>query len=269
MASYASKEGAPAKRCNCVDAVCNSTALIHYLKKRADAPDRTRAAAHPPCSCTFWERAKHRAEFYAKVGFPDSHPLRHAVDQISRDLEGHRCAADRTVAEIVRKYGEFWTLVNGSYFEDATDWFRSGNDIYWDCPDIVFGRGVRRSNKLYLAGVASIHDLEMSGRAFIAAVDNLAETAPPKAKRDLVRTAEVFDKDCQRFGAATEARQSVRARSPGHFAVPPARRRAERAGSVGVRVHCLNFEPVAPLGERAIVAPTAGATASTGSPVAA
>ena len=49
-----------------------------------------------------WERAKHRADFFAKVGFPDSHPLRHAVDQISRDLEEHRCAADRTVAGIVR-----------------------------------------------------------------------------------------------------------------------------------------------------------------------
>ncbi len=146
-----------------------------------------------------WERAKYRAEFFAKIGFPDSHPLRHAVDQISRDLEEHRSAADRTVAEIVRKYGDFWTLVNGSYFEDATDWFRSGNDIYWDCPDIVFGRGVRRSNKLYLAGIASIHDLETSGRAFIAAVDNLTETAPPKTKRDLVRTSELFDKDCQRL----------------------------------------------------------------------
>ena len=146
-----------------------------------------------------WERAKHRADFFAKVGFPDSHPLRHAVDQISRDLEEHRCAADRTVAEIVRKYSDFRILVNGSYFEDATDWFRSGNEIYWDCPDIVFARGVRRCNKLYLAGVASIHDLETSGRAFIAAVENLSETVPPKAKRDLVRIAKTFDKDCQRL----------------------------------------------------------------------
>ena len=146
-----------------------------------------------------WERAKHRADFFAKVGFPDSHPLRHAVDQTNRNLEEHRCAADRTVAEIVRKYSDFRILVYGSYFEDATDWFRSGNVIYWDCPDIVFERGVRRCNKLYLAGVASIHDLETSGRAFIAAVENLSETVPPKAKRDLVRIAKTFDKDCQRL----------------------------------------------------------------------
>ena len=79
------------------------------------------------------------------------------------------------------------------------DWFRSGKEIYRDCPEVVFSKGVRRCNKLYLAGVASIHDLEMSGRAFIAAVENLTETVPPKAKRDLVRTAETFDKDCQRL----------------------------------------------------------------------
>ena len=68
-----------------------------------------------------------------------------------------------------------------------------------DCPDIVFTKGVRRCNKLFLAGVASIHDLETSGRAFIAAVENLSTAVPPKAKRDLVRTAETFDKDCQRL----------------------------------------------------------------------
>ena len=89
--------------------------------------------------------------------------------------------------------------MNGHYFEGATHWFRSGIEIYQDCPDIVFSRGVRRCNKLYLAGVASIHDLETSGRAFIAAAESPAETVPPKAKRDLVRTAETFDKDCQRL----------------------------------------------------------------------
>ena len=54
---------------------------------------------------------------------------------------------------------------------------------------------MRRCNKLYLAGVASIHGLEASGRAFIAAV----ETVPPNAKRDFVRFAETFDEDCQRL----------------------------------------------------------------------
>ena len=59
---------------------------------------------------------------------------------------------------------------------------------------------MRRGNKLYLAGVTFIHDLETSGRAFIAAaLENLAEAVPSKARRDLVRTARTFDKDCQRL----------------------------------------------------------------------
>ena len=146
-----------------------------------------------------WERAKHRADFFAKIGFPDSHPLRHTIDQLSRDLEVQRRTADQTIAEIARKHGDFCLYVDGHYFAGATDWFRSGKEIYRDCPEVVFSKGVRRCNKLYLAGVASIHDLEMSGRAFIGAVENLSKTVPPKAKRDLVRTAETFDKDCLRL----------------------------------------------------------------------
>ena len=93
-----------------------------------------------------WELAKHRADFFAKIGFPDSHPLRHTIDQLSRDLDVHRRAADRTIAEIARTYGDFCLYVNGHYLEGATDWFRSGKEIYWDCPDIVFSKGVRRCN---------------------------------------------------------------------------------------------------------------------------
>ena len=147
-----------------------------------------------------WERAKHRADFFAKIGFPDSHPLRHTIEQLCRDLEAPRRAADQTISEIARKYGDFCIYENGQYFEGATDWFRSGNEIYRDCPAIAFGKGVRRCNKLYLAGVASIHELETSGRAFIAAaVENLADAVPSEAKRNLVRTAKTFDKDCQRL----------------------------------------------------------------------
>ena len=82
-----------------------------------------------------WERAKHRADFFAKIGFPDSHPLRHTIGQLSRDLEAHRVAADQKVAEIARKHGDFCLCVDGHYFERATDWFRSGKEIYWDCPE--------------------------------------------------------------------------------------------------------------------------------------
>ena len=160
-----------------------------------DLPSLRRAHAH----FADWERAKHRAQFFAKVGFPDSHPLRHAVDQVGRDLEEHRWAADLTIAEVARKHGDFRAHVNGFFFEDATDWFQSGKDIYWDCPDIVFGRGVKRNSELYLAGVASLHDLETSGRGFIEAVGALVERARPESKRNLVRTAKVFDKDCQRL----------------------------------------------------------------------
>ena len=147
-----------------------------------------------------WERAKHRADFFAKIGFPDSHPLRHTIEQVCRGLDPPRRAADQTISEIARKYGDFCIYVNGQCFEGATDWFQSGKEIYRDCPEIAFGKGVRRCNKLYLAGVSSIHDLETSGRAFIAAVlENLAESVPSRAKRDLVRTARTFDKDCQRL----------------------------------------------------------------------
>ncbi len=58
---------------------------------------------------------------------------------------------------------------------------------------------MRRSNELYLAGVASLHDLETSGRGFIEAVGALVERARPESKRNLVRTSKMFDKDCRRL----------------------------------------------------------------------
>ncbi len=58
---------------------------------------------------------------------------------------------------------------------------------------------MRRSNELYLAGVASLHDLETSGRGFIEAVGALVERARPESKRSLCRTSKMFDKDCQRL----------------------------------------------------------------------
>ena len=146
-----------------------------------------------------WERAKHRAYFFSAIGFPDSHPLRKIVDSIGMDLEEHRCAADAVVAEVRRKHGEFRTHVNGHFFEHSSDWFKGGEQIYWDCPGISFGKGVRRNNSLHLAGVASIHDLEVSGRRFIEAVDCLVEQARPEAKTGLVKTKREFDKDCRRL----------------------------------------------------------------------
>lgn len=146
-----------------------------------------------------WERAKHRAYFFSAIGFPDSHPLRQILENVSMDLEEHRWAADAAMAEVRRKHGDFRTYVNGYFFENSSDWFKSGKQIYWDCPAISFGKGVRRDNSLYLAGVASIHDLEASGRRFIEAVDCLVEKARPQSKIALVKSSRTFDKDCRRL----------------------------------------------------------------------
>ena len=55
---------------------------------------------------------------------------------------------------------------------------------------------------MYLAGVASIHDVKRSGRAFADAVTHIVSKARPKAKDNLVRKAKVFDKDCQKLERA-------------------------------------------------------------------
>ena len=148
-----------------------------------------------------WERAKHRADFFATISFPDSHPLRQALNQVSKHLEQHRWAADVTITDVARKHGEFCAEVNGYYFEKAADWFRS-TDNYSNSPKIRIGKYVRRSQALYLAGVASIHDVERSGRAFAHAVTQVVAIVRPKAKANLVRTTKVFDKDCQRLERA-------------------------------------------------------------------
>ena len=147
-----------------------------------------------------WERAKHRAEFFCKNRFPDSHPLRRVLDDITRELDDHRWAVGITIRDVAKRYGDFRTFVNGCFFEDAADWFRNGQYIYWDCPSISFGRGIRRSHELYIAGVASFHDVERSGHGFLEAVNDLVEKVRPKSKPNLVRKTKLFDKDCQRLG---------------------------------------------------------------------
>ena len=148
-----------------------------------------------------WERAKHRADFFATISFPDSHPLRVALQQVSKDLEQHRWAADVTITDLAREHGTFAAQVNGYNFERAADWFRTA-DGYSDCPKIRIGKHVRRSNALFLAGVASIHDVERNGRAFADAVTQIVSRVRPKAKDNLIRTTKVFDKDCRRLERA-------------------------------------------------------------------
>ena len=150
-----------------------------------------------------WERAKHRAEFFATISFPDSHPLRVALRQVSRDLEQHRWAADVTITDLAREHGAFSAQVNGYHFEKAADWFRSA-DGYSDCPKIRIGKHVRRNKSLFLAGVASIHDVERSGRAFAKSVTQIVSRVRPRAKENLVRTSKLFDKDCRRLERALQ-----------------------------------------------------------------
>ena len=148
-----------------------------------------------------WERAKHRADFFATISFPDSHPLRVALQQVSKDLEQHRWAADVTITDLAREHGTFRGQVNGYHFERPADWFRSV-DGYSDCPKIRIDKHVRRNKCLFLAGVASIHDVERSGRAFAESVTQIVSRVRPKAKDNLVRTAKLFDKDCRRLERA-------------------------------------------------------------------
>ena len=147
-----------------------------------------------------WERAKHRADFFATIAFPDSHPLRRLLVDMGRDLDDHRWAADLTIHDVKKRYGDFRTCVNGYFFEDSGGWFDNGQDIYSDCPKISFGRGIRRSHELDLAGVASLHDLETSGKDFANAVNRLVEHVRPKSKGNLVKRTKLFKKDCQRLG---------------------------------------------------------------------
>ena len=163
-----------------------------------------------------WERVKHRAEFFAILAFPDTHPLRTALEQANRGLEEHRWFAEATVANLAKKHGSFCANVNGFHFEDVAAWFKDGSDIYYDCPSISVGKGVRRSNTLYLQGVASIRDVERRGKSFADAVLRIAEGARPKAKRSLVRTAKLFDKDCETLERALK-RVKIRRRDRVEF----------------------------------------------------
>ena len=110
-----------------------------------------------------------------------------------------RWAADVTIADVAEKHGAFLADANGYRFEDASDWFRNGTTLYHDCPSISVSRGVRRSQTLYLEGVACIRDVERCGKVFAGAVTQLVEKERPKAKGSLVRRAKLFDKACRKL----------------------------------------------------------------------
>ena len=155
---------------------------------------------HVHASFAEWERARHRADFFATCAFPDSHPVKQILADMGRDLLEHRYAADELIREVAKRHGDFRTWVNGFFFEHPKDWFQSRGDKYWDCPTISFGRGVKRSHTLRLAGLGSLRAMETGGRRFAEAVTHLVEQKRPKSKPNLVKKQKLFEKDCRRLG---------------------------------------------------------------------
>ena len=159
---------------------------------------------HVHASFADWERAHHRADFVATCAFPGSHPVRHILADMARDLIEHRYMADEVIREVARRHGDFRTWVNGFFFENSKDWFQSGGDKYWDCPAISFGRGIKRSRTLRLAGFASLHAMETSGKRFAEAVTRLVEHKRPKTKPNLVKKQKLIETDCGKLGRQLE-----------------------------------------------------------------
>ena len=164
---------------------------------------------HVHASFADWERAHHRADLFATCAFPDSHPVRHILADMARDLIEHRYMADEVIREVARCHSEFRTWVNGFFFGNSKDWFQSGGDKYWDCPAISFGRGTQRSRTLRLAGFGSLHALETSGERFAETVARLVEHKRPKTKPNLVKKQKLFEQDCGKLGRQLERIQVI------------------------------------------------------------
>ena len=140
-----------------------------------------------------WESARHRANFAAKLFFPDSHPLRQIVDGLANGLDDCRWSAEMHLAVFAQQYGEIRGIVNGWYFDSTDEWFRR-SDRYWDCPDIMVGKGVRRTKIVDLAGLDSLRELEGCGKSF---VDVLRDNS---RRRRLTHTSKTFNKGVARLG---------------------------------------------------------------------
>ena len=88
-----------------------------------------------------------------------------------------------------QQYGEIRGIVNGWYFDSTDEWFRR-SDKYWDCPDIMVGKGVRRTKIVDLAGLDSLRQLECRGKSFMHAVDVLRDNSK---RRRLTHTSKTFN----------------------------------------------------------------------------
>ena len=99
----------------------------------------------------------------------------------------------------MRAHVAFRCAINGFFFENPEDdLFKSDAQRYHDCPEYIFGKGIKREKVMPLAGIGSIHALETRGRSFITAAEQLVEATTPRGKRRLEQTAKVFDSDCKR-----------------------------------------------------------------------
>ena len=68
-----------------------------------------------------WERVRHRACTVTKIAYPEGHPLRLAVDAAIDHLELVRSEAQRCLFNLVKESGRFRGLVNGYFFDHASE----------------------------------------------------------------------------------------------------------------------------------------------------
>ena len=146
-----------------------------------------------------WERVKHRAQTFALISFPDSHPFRTAVDALCSDLDSVRLDLELCLSGFTKKHGPFSAMMNGFWFAKAEETlFRRDPERYYDCPTYEFGRGIKRRKIMPLAGVGAIHELEPTGRSLLIAANRLAEARAPEARKRIDHTGRTFTQDCKR-----------------------------------------------------------------------
>ena len=146
-----------------------------------------------------WECVRHRAQTYALIFFPDSHPFRQAVDALCGDLDSVRSELELCLHRITQKHGGFRGIINGWWFENPEETlFKKDAERYYDCPTYQFGRGIKRRKIMPLAGVGYTRQLESTGQSFLVAANRLADVAAPDAKKRLDHAGRAFTQDCKR-----------------------------------------------------------------------
>ena len=145
-----------------------------------------------------WECVRHRAQTYALISFPDSHPFRQAVDALCGDLDSVRWELELCLSRIAKEIGGFRGIINGLWFENPEETLFKNAERYYDCPTYQFGRGIKRRKIMPLAGVGYTRQLESTGQSFLVAANRLAEVAAPDAKKRLDYAGRAFAQDCKR-----------------------------------------------------------------------